>query len=138
MNSIEKRFYTDLFKRDKHFENVFSKLLLKKELNKKEKIYILSIAIVLFEEFKKDNRKTSFVDLSYAIILKYSIQSLDFRPLYDFSINFGFYPIVNFIIENDLLSNEDFSIIDYFGIANIKTNFSNTDSPQTHLIFLVY
>lgn len=125
MNSTEKRFYTDLLKRGKHFEKVFSKLLLKKELNKKEKIYVLTIAIVLFEEFKKDNRKTSFVDLSYAIILKYSIQYLDFRPLYEFSINFGFYPIVNFIIENDPLFNQDFSIIDYFGIANIKTNFSN-------------
>lgn len=81
--------------------NVVNKLLLSDPtINNEEKQFLLSLAIILIEQYQKDeNYKTAF-ELAYFIILKYSILFKDWQPLYDLSINFGFYPISNAIINN--------------------------------------
>ena len=57
------------------------------------------MAIILLRKYERDNRLTSFVELAYFIILKYSLSFSDFAPLYDFSVNIGFYPIARAIEE---------------------------------------
>lgn len=62
-------------------------------LNENEKAYILTVAVILIRKYEKDHRLTSFIELAYYIILKYSLYCGDLAPLYDFSVNMGYYPI---------------------------------------------
>ena len=66
-----------------------------------EKTYILTCAIILIRKYEKDKRFTSYIELAYYIILKYSLALGDFEPLYDFSTNIGFYPISHAIFQSD-------------------------------------
>ena len=85
-------------------QRVINKLFLSWGLNNEEKQFVLSLAIILIEQYQKDkNYKTAF-ELAYFIILKYSILFKDWHPLYDLSVNFGFYPISNAIINNHGIS----------------------------------
>ena len=68
-------------------------------LDENERTFLLTVAIILLKKYERDNRLTSFVELAYFIILKYSLSFNDFFPLYDFSVNFGYYPIARAIEE---------------------------------------
>lgn len=78
-----------------------------------EKTFILACAIILIKKYEKDKRYTSYIELAYYIILKYSLSFEDFEPLYDFSVNMGFYPISQAIAEDHLIefNNIAFSLI---------------------------
>lgn len=69
-------------------------------LTEDEKAFILACAIILIKKYEKDQRCTSYIELAYYIILKYSLSFEDFEPLYDFSVNMGFYPISQAITED--------------------------------------
>lgn len=79
-------------------------------LTNDDKTFLLSSALVLLRKYEKDNSYKTYLEFGYYIILKYSILFNDFKPLYDFSINFGFYPITNAISQN---------------IENFSTNIHN-------------
>lgn len=83
------------------FGKIIKKLTLGLDLEYKEKEYILACAILFLREYEKDRRFFSYADLAYYIFLKYSLSTGDYKPLYDFSINFGFYPIAKTILSND-------------------------------------
>lgn len=67
------------------------------QLDSNERTFLLTVAIILLKKYEKDHRRTSFIELAYFIILKYSISFNDFAPLYDFSVNFGYFPIAQAI-----------------------------------------
>lgn len=90
--------------RDDYFGSVLKKLVTEKELDYEEKSYILACAILLTRHFQVDRKYITFADLAYYIILKYSLSYGDYRPLYDYSLNFGFYPISKFILDKKLLN----------------------------------
>ena len=69
------------------------------QLDENEKTFLLTVAILLLRKYERDNRLTTFVELAYFIILKYSLSFNDFAPLYDFGVNFGYYPIAQAIVE---------------------------------------
>ncbi len=69
------------------------------QLDENERTFLLSVAIILLKKYDRDHRLTSFVELAYFIILKYSLVFDDYSPLYDFSINFGYYPIAQAITD---------------------------------------
>nr|WP_025776084.1 DEAD/DEAH box helicase [Clostridium botulinum] len=104
MNNIEIAGYQHL-KKIEDYHNILSKLTLGKTLTKKEQSYILTCALILAKYYDKDRRFTSYIELAYYIILKYSIIHNEYEPLYDFSINFGFYPVAKKIYELRLYSN---------------------------------
>ena len=81
-------------------QNVINKLFLSQHLDNAEKQFVLSLAIVLIKQYQKDKSYKISFELAYFIILKYSILFHDWQPLYDLSVNFGFYPISNAIINN--------------------------------------
>lgn len=85
------------------FKECIKKLTLDEELNSDEKTYVLSVAILFIKSYEFDKRHTSYLEFAYYIILKYSVTYHDYRPLYDFAINFGFYPIAKKINEKSLL-----------------------------------
>jgi len=105
MTTEEKRSLTNINKIDP-FTGVMRKLTVNAPLEDRERDYILTCAILFLKHYAADNRSTSFAEFSYYIILKYSIQYLDFKPLYDFSASFGFYPTVRAIIDNRLIEQE--------------------------------
>lgn len=78
-----------------------------KSMTDAEKMYILTCAIMLIKKYERDTRYSSYVELAYYIILKYSLSFKDFEPLYDFAVNFGFYPIAQAITNDNLLSFDD-------------------------------
>lgn len=126
--SKEKRRLTDIGK-IKEFNEAIKKLTINDELEFKEKVYILNCAISFIRYFKLDKRYKSYIEIAYYIILKYSIQYNDYRPLYDFSINFGFYPIAKSIIKNKLI--DDFTINDCV-LDSEMDNYNNDDYIETY------
>lgn len=123
MNTKEKIQLTAIGK-DDYFRQVIQKLTLNQEMSSEESTYILSCAILFLKGYETDNKMLSYADIAYYIILKYSLNSKDYKPLYDFSVNFGFYPIVKVILENKLLKN--LSISDYIINPKIE-DFKHVD-----------
>ena len=89
---------------DKYFDEVIKKLYTGSELSVEEKAYLLGCAVMLLQEYDVNNERIYF-EVAYDIILKYSLSSYDYRPLYDVSSNYGFYPTVRFINEKRELRN---------------------------------
>jgi len=102
MTTSEKRNLTGINKIEK-FRIILEKLTLGTELAYDDKVYILSIALIFINFYKKDKRHTSYREFAYYIVLKYSLQYEDYKPLYDLSIEFGFYPISKDIINKNLI-----------------------------------
>ena len=84
------------------FKNTFEKLSVNNDLSYDEKSYILATAILFLRHYEKDKRYRTYADIAYYIILKYSYTYRDYEPLYDFSINFGFFPIVQKLLMEEL------------------------------------
>ncbi len=90
-------------KNNEFFISCFKKLILNKQLNLEENQYILSSAIILFRYYNNDKRLRGYFNIAYYIVLKYSLLHEDYKPLYDISLQIGFYPISNYILKNELL-----------------------------------
>lgn len=85
------------------FQTTIKKLILNESMTNAEQSYILSSALIFLDFYKKDKRYTSYREFTYYIILKYSLSYEDYRPLFDFSVETGFYPIAKEIIEKNLI-----------------------------------
>ncbi|MCD2137560.1 DEAD/DEAH box helicase [Salinicoccus halitifaciens] len=90
---------------NKMFFQSIKKLELNKKLTEKESSFILTCALLFTKIYEQDQRKKIIVEFAYYIFLKYSLISKDYRPLNDFSLNFGFYPISKLIREKELIEN---------------------------------
>ena len=101
MESTEKRALTSIGK-EPRFRDVLKKLTVGEEIEDGDKAYILAAAMVLIRRYQEDRRYTSYADLAYYITLKYSLQHEDYAPLYDYAINFGFYPIAKELLRKGL------------------------------------
>ena len=109
---------------------VMKKLTVSPELlTNDEKSYILTCAIILIRKYQNDKRCSTYIDLAYYIILKYSLSFDDYEPLYDFSVNIGFYPIAQAITNDKLISfdNIAFSLIP----EQIRTNYERGKITET-------
>lgn len=82
-------------------ESTFKKMLVGEKLSFEENSLLLAMAICLLEEYDADQTRKLFFEISYEIIARYSVSSSDFKPLYDFSINYGFFPIVDYILNHE-------------------------------------
>lgn len=110
--------------------NIIKRLFLSDTtLNNEEKQFLLSIAILLFEQYQKDNSYKTALEFAYFIILKYSILFQDWGPLYDLSVNMGFYPVSDVIIKN--APNFDKSILNETISAATATLFSHNGILET-------
>jgi hypothetical protein len=101
MQSAEKRAMTSIGKEER-FRDVFAQLTVGEILDPDDRAYILASAMLFIKRYQQDQRYTSYADLAYYIILKYSLQHADYAPLYDFAVNFGFYPIAKALLSNGL------------------------------------
>lgn len=102
------REYIEIVKKlekNKKFNEIIEKLTINKKLLENEKIFILMVALIFLKYYDKNKKLTTYIEFAYYIILKYSIHCQDYKPLYDFSIEFGFFPIAKNILSLDLLDN---------------------------------
>lgn len=110
-------------KEEPSFQSSLKKLCLDETLTSNEAEYLLACAIVILRYYQSDKRRKSYLSISYFIILKYSTKTGDYKPLYDFSIDTGFYPVSRFILQNDLLP--ELSLKDIIVDETLVIDFTN-------------
>lgn len=74
------------------FYEIYKKYITNHEITEKEFVKILACAICFINAKNKNVQK-----LGYRIILHYSLKNKNYKPLYEYAINNGLYPISNFI-----------------------------------------
>ena len=89
--------------RDTYFSESMKRLTTGSELTHSRISYLLGTAILFLDAYKEDNRYKSYLDFGYYIILRYSLITNEYKPLYDISISAGFYPISEYILKNNLI-----------------------------------
>lgn len=87
--------------RDQIFEQNFRKLCLNLQLEIREKEYLLSCALLFFQYYNQNKKFKGYFKIGFYILLKYGIQTRDFKPLYEISLQVGFYPIINHILNSN-------------------------------------
>lgn len=103
-------------------EKAYRKILVEEPLSYEEKSLLLATAICLLKEYNKDKNNKMFFEISYEIIARYSVYTGDYKPLYDFAINYGFFPIVDYITEHDIDFKQSVAdIINKVNIDNFRT-----------------
>ncbi len=117
------------------FEKIIKKITLYAndnsiEIDESEKVFLLSSAIILSKNYDMDKRYQSYAELAYYIILKYSLITNDFIPLYDFAVNFGFYPIAKSLVEKEKI--EVNSIVNYNTQSRIEEEFEFNNLIETY------
>ena len=133
MLSIEKANLTAIGKTES-FQTVFEKLTVNNTLSYSEKSYILATAILFLKHYERDNKYKTYADIAYYIILKYSVKYQDYIPLYDFSVNFGFFPIVQSLLSEQLYSEE--KLADFFvseRLAEFRTSNDYIDTLEQNV-----
>ena len=133
MQTSEKRTLTSIGN-DDDFRGVLEKLTIGTELNYDEKSLLLACAILFLQNYQKNRQNTSYADFAYYIILKYSVQYADYLSLYDFSINFGFYPIAKSILDNSLIENSEISnCLSSVQLDSFKNRNDYVETLEQHL-----
>jgi hypothetical protein len=92
-------------KNNELFSEIMRKTSLNIKLNDRELEFILSCAIVFFNEYSGDKRRSTYFEIAYYITLKCAINNHYYQPLLDASSNFGFYPVAQYISKNKLTDN---------------------------------
>lgn len=95
----------------KIFRDIMRKITIGQKLSYQEKKYVLTTALLLLKFYYKDKKHTILLETAYYIILNYSIQHQDYKPLYDLSVDVGFFPIAKHILNYSLV---DIKIKDVF------------------------
>ena len=134
MDRYVKTNLTRIGNQNEYFDKIMEKLVLDKSLTVYEASYILTCAMLFIKEYEKDVSKSSYVEIAYYIILKYSLNSGDYKPLYDFSVNFGYYPISSLILNNNLLDNESIEDLIIQNNINKYKNENITETFEQHKI----
>jgi len=110
------------------FSRIMRKTTLNIKLDEKELEFILSCAIIFFNEYSIDKRKSTYFEIAYYITLKCAINNNYYQPLLDASSNFGFYPVARYISKNkltDKLTSNNFAL-DYQLDRFTKNNITET------------
>lgn len=117
----EKRKMTEIGK-IKMIREAYEKLLIKEKLSDEESSLLLATAMLLIKDYDNNrNMKMSF-EFAYEIILRYSIEYRDFAPLLDFAVNYGFFPLVDYILLFESVGSQGISdIISMSRIEKYKT-----------------
>lgn len=85
------------------YKMLMNLLYIKKKLQPDEAEFLYAVALSLIDEYEKNRNQQLYLDYAYYIIAKTSFKIEDFRPLYDFTVNYGYYPIARKIEQLNLL-----------------------------------
>ncbi|MDA7716982.1 helicase-related protein, partial [bacterium] len=121
-----------LLKNSTEFNSIFSKLIVNDgTISAKDKEYILLCALLFLKVYNEDSRYRSYFKIGYYIILKYSLLFSDYRPLFEISIQIGFYPICKTMLNQELVTIESISELISYNIINKKFNNSREGYLET-------
>lgn len=106
-------------------------LYLKEEITMRDAEYLFEVALMLINEFQKEGNQNKhlLIEFAYLIIAKTCFKIHDFRALYDFSVNFGYYPIARKILSAGLLNS--CVTIQHLIIDNNLENFTDGYKVKT-------
>lgn len=111
------------------FAHLMRKLYVKEHVSEEESEYLLGCALLLLEEYDETNERELF-ELAYSIVLRYAFLSNNYQPLYDVSCNYGFYPNVRFISENQLL--DEYTLQNAIINFSVETKYQNEGYIETY------
>lgn len=100
------------------------------ELTHEEESFVLTGALLLLRGYDVDRSYRSYAEFGYNIILQYSILTGNYEPLYDFSVNFGFYPIAELLVDQELI--ELNSVTDELAKLYINEEYRYKDNIETY------
>lgn len=112
--------FTRIYK-EEYFKKILVKLTLNQQLDSNEAEYVLSLSLIFYDWYIKKDQDYYF-EFSYYLILKYSFITEDYRPLYEFSTNVGFYPITKLIVEKNFDSAGILDIIVTSGLEKFEVD----------------
>ena len=130
MDSNTKTIFTKLNKEDNVFNKILEKITKNDEFSNEEYSYILSLALIFYDEYLKKD-KIGYMEFSYYLVLKYSLKTKDFNPLLMFSVNNGLYPIAKSIFYDydknihDVVFEEGINFYKKEGIYELKKQFES-------------
>lgn len=104
------------------FKAAADKLLLGSSLTNREASLLLSAAVLLLRSSSTGSNRPRSIELAYWIVLNYSLNTSDFRPLYEFSFELGLYPISKSLFDIDNAVFEKLS--DCIAHAKIEDGFT--------------
>ncbi|MCT3086238.1 DEAD/DEAH box helicase [Lactococcus lactis] len=105
MVSNEKSILTRIKNNEQVKKSIEELLYIKSELSNFEAEYLLSVALVFIREYEDNSNNKMFIEYAYFIIAKVSYKTNDYRALYDFSVNYGYFPIAKKILDLNLIPN---------------------------------
>jgi superfamily II DNA or RNA helicase len=114
--------------KNEKFIRVLEALQKEKFLSDKDIEYILSCAVLFIKSYQNDKRRTSHFEIAYFIILLFYRNYNDGRPLFDVSVDFGFYPITNFLLKN---GSQYLSFLQENNVLNKIKDFQNESITMT-------
>lgn len=89
------------------FNNVLQKLYTASDvMSFEEKSFILSSGIIFVREFELTG-ESRFLEFAYNIFLRYAVKTSDCEPIVDFCVNYGFYPIIDFLNKMSIIRDDD-------------------------------
>ena len=128
MSSDGKSTLTILSKREEIVNIILELLFIKEKLTNRDAEYLFAISLLFIEEFEKNRSRSYYIEFAYSIIVRTCFKINDYRALYDFSVNFGYYPIARKLLRSGLV---DEGILNYF-LSDLKlAQFSNGDKINT-------
>lgn len=128
MSSDGKSTLTTLSKREEIVNIILELLFIKENLTNRDAEYLFAISLLFIEEFEKNRSRSYYIEFAYSIIVRTCFKINDYRALYDFSVNFGYYPIARKLLRSGLV---DEGILNYF-LSDLKlAQFSNGDKINT-------
>lgn len=103
-------------------------LYIKSNIDSKDAEFLYSVALLLVDAYEQSKKNYLYIEYAYYIIAKTSLSINDFRALYDFAVNYGYYPIARKIMELGLIENptinhvlSEISIDDFDDGYKVKT-----------------
>lgn len=114
------------------FKNIIRKLTLGEELSDEESIQALTFAVLFLDTYVENKSNIGYADIAYFLILKYSLLHDDYQPLYDFSVNFGFYPITEYILKHSLVEKTIDDLIVESNLNDFKNFRGYTETLGQH------
>lgn len=103
MSDQGKRILTLLKKKD--VSKKMTEWLYKKEaIQNEEAEFLYSIALILIHEYEDHKDKVYYIQYAYEIIARTSFKIKQFKALYDFSVNYGYYPVARKITQLNLIN----------------------------------
>jgi len=120
--------------KNKDFKAILEKVTLNQPLNEDEKVFVLSTSLLFLKHYEKNNSYTSYADFAYYLVLKYALLTDDYIPLYDFVLNFGYYPVAQEIIRLELIDTNSFGCaVDQYNLNKFRHRESYIETLEQRL-----